>query len=359
MSSNQYLAAVGTYSAAEEPGVYTVGVDTSAEKMELLDEVVAGPDPTFVASHPSGEFLYAAVRTEAEGTIKAYDVDWGSGQLEETDSAPSGSLSPCHCSVDPSGEFLFVAHYTGGAVSMLRLTDDGGVTAPADVVQHTGSSVHPERQRAPHPHSISPGPAGRFVYVPDLGTDEILVYEVDRDAGSLSPYASVDVQEGAGPRHLCFGPDGEHVYLINELDSTVVAFDLHDDGTLSRQSVTSTLPDGFAGDNKTAEIAVHPSGDYLFASNRGHDSIATLTTQADELRCLAHTPCDGQWPRHFSLSPDGRHLFVENRDSDQIVGFDVDEQFGTITRNESELAVPQPVCLAWVPEPGSTHSEIV
>jgi len=322
--------------------------------MEILDKVVAGPDPTFVAPHPTGEYLYAAVRTEGEGTIKTFEVDRDTGSLKETNSAPSGALSPCHCSVDPAGEFLFVAHYTGGAVSVLPLGDTGQATSPVDVVQHTGSSVHPDRQTAPHPHSISPGPNGQFVYVPDLGTDEVVIYEVNRNAGSLSPYTTVDVHPGAGPRHLSFDPDGERVYLINELDSTVIAYTLDNDGTLSEQAVVSTLPDNFDGENKTAEIATHPSGRYLFVSNRGHNTIATLSFRDGELHRLEHTPTGGAWPRHFAVSPDGRLLFAENRNTNNIVALVFDEETGVLSQNESILQVSQPVCLRWLTDMEST-----
>ncbi|WP_226013320.1 lactonase family protein [Halomicrobium salinisoli] len=349
MTRETYLAAIGTYSPADEDGVHTVEVDAETGAMRSLDSAVAGPDPTFVAPHPDGDVLYAAVREDDEGAIRAFEVDPESGALTAVDSSPSGALSPCHCSVDATGRHLFVAHYAGGAVSMLPIDEDGRPGSPTDVVEHAGSSVDPERQSAPHPHSISPGPDDRFVYVPDLGTDQVHVYEIDRDDGTLSPHDATDVREGAGPRHLAFGPDGDRAYLINELDSTITTFDRGPDGRLTRLSTTTTLPESFDGANKTAEVAVHPSGEFVFGSNRGHDSIATFAVDDDGLSPVEHTPTGGEWPRHFAIGPDGRFLFVENRDTDDVTAFRVDAETGTLSAADERLSVSEPVCLQWIP----------
>ena len=349
MTRDSYLAAIGTYSSADSKGVHTVAVDAENGDVRLLDSVVAGPDPTFVAPHPTGEYLYAAVREDGEGAIRAFEVNPESGELNAVDKAPSGALSPCHCSVDATGQYLFVAHYAGGAVSMLPIDEDGRLGPPIDVVEHAGSSVDPERQDAPHPHSISPGPDDRFVYVPDLGTDQVHVYEVDRDDATLSPYATTDVQEGAGPRHLAFSPDGDRAYLINELDSTITSFDRDSDGRLTRLSATTTLPEAFDGSNKTAEVAVHPSGEFVFGSNRGHDSISTFAVENDGLSPVDHTPTGGEWPRHFAIGPEGQFLFVENRDTDDITVFRIDDEAGTLSSVDGRLSVSQPVCIQWIP----------
>lgn len=350
MTTEDHIAAVGTYSAATEEGVYTVAVDPETGSMRRLDTVAAGPDPTFVAFHPSGRYLYAAVREDGEGAIRSYEVDRSTGELTERDVAPSGATAPCYCSVDETGQFLFVAHYTGGAVSMLPVDSEGGIGAPSEVIEHQGSSIDPERQTAPHPHSITLGPENRFAYVPDLGTDQVVVYEVQYDDGSLSRVGAVDCTPGSGPRHLDFSADGERVYLINELDSTVTVFDRESDGLLSERETVSTLSEDFDADNKTAEIAVHPGSEYVYGSNRGQDTIATFSVGDGTITRIDQTATGGEWPRHFAISPDGELLFVENRDTNNIVAFDVDTATGDLSPNGESLSIREPVCMRWLPE---------
>lgn len=350
MAPDTYHAVVGTYGPADREGVHTVEVDAETGAIERRDAVVAGPDPTFVAVHPDGEHVYAAVR-ESEGTIRSFAVDHETGSLTEADAGPTGAVDPCHCSVDATGRYLFAVHYGDGVVSMLPTDDDGAVGDPVAVLEHEGASVDPDRQNAPHPHSATPGPENRFLYVPDLGTDQVVVYEMDLDDGGLDRRGAVDVNPGSGPRHLAFHPSGERVYLINELASTITVFDRGDDGLLTERSTVSTLPDGYAGDNKTAEVAVHPSGEYVYGSNRGHDTIAAFAVDGDGLTPLGHTPTGGEWPRHFAVDPWGRSLYAENRDTDDIVAFRIDTDTGELTPVGESVSVPEPVCLQWVPRP--------
>ncbi len=348
MRQESYLAAIGTYSTAETEGVYTVEVDAERGGLTKLDSVVAGPDPTFVVPHPNGKVLYVASREDDEGVIRAFRVHRETGALDLINSATSGAPSPCYCSVDATGQFLFVAHYAGGAISMMPIEDDGSISAPTVVNEHRGSSVHEERQKSPHPHSIVPGPENRFVYVPDLGTDQIVNYEIDVEAQDLSSNTVTDVLPGSGPRHLSFNPNGDKAYLINELDSTVVTFDRHSDGTLSRKSKISTLPEEFDGSNKTAEIAVHPSGQFVFGSNRGHDSIVMFAVEDGDLTLVNHTPTGGEWPRHFAIDPQGQFLFAENMDTDTVTVFGIDEVTGALSPSNESLSIPRPVCMQWI-----------
>ncbi|MFC7212639.1 lactonase family protein [Saliphagus sp. GCM10025334] len=350
MIRENYIAAVGTYSAATDESVHTVAVDPDTGSMTRLDAAVAGPDPTFVAFHPSGAYLYAAVREEEEGAVQSYEVDRDTGELTERDSASSGATGPCYCSVDETGQFLLVAHYTGGAISMLPLDLDGRIGSPCEVIEHRGSSIDPDRQTAPHPHSITLGPENRFAYVPDLGTDQVHIYAVDRDGASLSRAGVVDCSPGSGPRHLSFSADGEQVYLINELDSTVTVLDRQSDGLLTDCSTVSTVPSDVDEDNKTAEIATHPSGDYVYGSNRGLDTIVTFTVDETTITRLDQTPTGGEWPRHFAIAPNGEFLFVENRHTNEIVAFDVDTTTGSLSPIDESLSIQEPVCMQWMPD---------
>ncbi|NUB93779.1 lactonase family protein [Haloterrigena sp. SYSU A121-1] len=348
MTPETRLAAIGTYSSTSADGVYTVAVDSETGSIELLDSAVAGPDPTFVAPHPNGEYLYAAVREEGEGVIKVFGVNRDTGVLREVNAAQSGAFSPCHCSVDSTGRFLFVAHYFGGAISMLPIDDDGTIESPTTVVNHRGSSVHDERQNSPHPHSITPGPDDQFVYVADLGTDQIITYRIDRDQRTLERCAETNVEPGSGPRHIAFGPNGDQLYVINELDSTVTRFDRRSDGSLVAQVTVSTLPNEFYGQNKSAEIAVHPSGRYVFASNRGQDAIVTFAIDDGRLERVDVSSSGGEWPWHFAVDPNGDFLFAANRYSDDVTGFRIDGETGSLVPTGEHVSIPEPVCFQWL-----------
>lgn len=198
--------------------------------------------------------------------------------------APTGGDGPCYCSVDATGRFVFVAHYSGGSVSVLPVDASGRIDEPTDVVEHAGSGTDPDRQEAPHPHSIAMGPDNRFAYVTDLGTDRVYVYALSFYTGTLRPADSphAPVHAGAGPRHLDFGPDGEFVYVVGELDSTLTTLARDPEtGGLSTVGTADTLPDGFRGENKPADVHVHPSGQWVYASNRGHDSVAIFDVGED------------------------------------------------------------------------------
>jgi len=345
---DNHLAAIGTYSAAETEGIHTVEVDAESGELTILDSAIAGPDPTFVAPHPNGEFLYVASREESEGVIRTYAVDRETGDLNLLNSAASGAVSPCYCSVDATGQFLFVAHYAGGAISMMPIENNGKIGSPSTVREHHGSSIDEERQESPHPHSIVPGPENQFVYVPDLGTDQINVYEIDSENQTLSSQTVIDTPAGSGPRHLKFNPTGNKAYLINELDSTITTFDRQPDGTLTERSIIDTLPESFEGNNKTAEVAVHPSGQFVFGSNRGHDSIVTFEVVDSALNQIDHTSSGGEWPRHFTIDPAGRFLFAENKQTDNITVFRINQSDGTLSPAGESLSVLRPVCMQWI-----------
>jgi len=230
---------------------------------------------------------------------------------------------------------------------MLPIDSDGGVGERTCLVEHEGSSVHPDRQTEPHPHSITPGPQNEFAYAPDLGTDEIVVYELALDEGRLRPVetGAVTVYDGAGPRHMEFHPNSEVAYLVNELDSTVVAYDYDEyTGALEEFATVDTLPRSVDIENYPADIHVHPSGDVLYASNRGHDTIAIF--ELDERGTPSRTgtvSTRGEWPRNFAISPDGDFLFAENQHTDTVVTFRID---GTALEATGDVVeIPEPVCL--------------
>jgi 6-phosphogluconolactonase len=342
-------AFVGTYTDGDSDGIYHLDVSAEAEPhLELTGSTSVEDSPSFLALHPEDPVLYA-VHEVSEGGASAFRIE---SDGEERTLAPlgrveSGAGGPCHCSVHPSGEFLLVAHYTGGAVSALPIREDGALDAPSDVVRHEGSSRDPERQSEAHPHSINPDPDGRFVYVPDLGTDEVIVYEFDAEAGELDRVSAVEARPGAGPRHLDFHPEEPYLYLLNELDSTLCAYERDPaTGGLTEVDRQSTLPEAFAGENLTADVHVHPSGDWVYCSNRGHDSIAAFGTgEGGALRFRGTVPTRGEWPRNFALDATGELLFAENKNTDDVRTYRVDGGTGGLAPVDSRVSIPQPVCL--------------
>ena len=347
------LSFVGTYTDADEDGVFGFCMDESGA-LERTSAILAGADPTFLSPDPTGEHLYVANRPEGEGNVVAYEIDEDAGQLERLNDAPTrGNGTPCYCSVDATDQCVLTAQYGGGSITAIPLEQSGHLGDPAVVIQHQGSGVDPDRQAEPHPHCIRPGPDNNYVYVPDLGVDRVFIYEFDPAEPSLEPAdcGHVDVQAGAGPRHIDFHPNGQLVYLINELDSTIVAFTRDaTTGELTPIDTVSTLPPDFEGDNSTADIHVHPSGEFLYGSNRGHDSIAIYELDNDGRPTLLEIESTrGEWPRNFAIDPTGDFLFAENAHSDSIVVFRIASD-GLLTPTGDTYEVPSPVCMRFVNE---------
>lgn len=336
-------------SDAGDGGVYRYRMDPNTGELTELGRKPS-PDSSFAVLHPEHTHLYVANRT-SEGAVTAYEIDSGSGELKRVDRTRSGATDPCYLGIDTTGSYVFVANYSDGTVGVIPITDRGGLADSATVIQREGSSVHPKRQQVPHPHSIEPGPRNRHVFVPDLGTDTVGIYELRSEDGSvrLLDSNSVATSDGAGPRHFAFHPTGEALYVINELDSTLTGYSYDPaTGALSETTTVSTLPashDG--GENFASEIRVHPSGDWLYCSNRGHDSIAVFEIgDYGGLERLEHESTRGHWPRHFALDPAGRFLYVENRRSNTIVTFEISET-GIPRPTGDVVSIPEPLCVVF------------
>ncbi|NHN49443.1 lactonase family protein [Halostella sp. JP-L12] len=343
------IGLMGSYTPSGGTGLYSYRVDRDGT-FERLDEA-SERDPSFLAVHPSGEFL-VAVNEVDDGALTTYAVDRESDALSHRDRAGTGEAGPCHVAVDATGSYAVAAHYVGGAVTVHPLGEDGYVGEPADVVRHDGSSAHPERQTEPHPHSAVFGPENEYVYVPDLGTDRVYAYAFDAADGTLRPASTphVDLHDGAGPRHAAVHPDREVLYVLNELDATLAAFDLGDEGRLTRSATVESIPGGAPEGTIAADVNVHPSGDWAYASNRGHDSITWFGLRDDPRRPnrAGSTPTGGEWPRNFALSPAGDRLLALNQRSDSVVPFRVGESDGTLRRTGDPVAVDRPSCLRFL-----------
>lgn len=325
----------------EEGGLYACRLHDDG-RLELGSHVsVSGA--TFLALGPDGDHCYL-VREGADPQVVACRLD----DLTELNRQPAGGGAPAYVSVDATGQYVFVANYLGGNVRVFPIAADGRLDDPVETVAYEGSSVNPDRQTASHPHCIRPGPANRFVYVTDLGTDDVRIYRFDAETGAFDPVGAVSVHDGAGPRHLAFGP-GETAYLLNELDATLTVFDRDaDTGDLTAVETVETLPAAFEGDNLAADVHVHPSGEWLYASNRGHDSVAIFAVDgAGRLDRVGHASTRGEYPRNVALAPSGTALLAENERSDSVITFDLDPDSGALAYAGHELSVPRPMCLVF------------
>jgi len=358
------LAALSSGSMESLPvyfGTYTQGKNSSKgiyrsmlalETGKLSDPVLAAEarNPSFLAIHPNGKFLYAVSEANRAGSVSAYVIDTEAPDLKFLNEQPSGGVGPCHVSVDHAGRNLLVANYGSGSASVIPIKPDGRLGEPTGFVQHEGSSVNPERQKGPHAHSINVSPDNRFAFVADLGIDKIMIYRLDVEKGTIiandPPFAKV--KPGAGPRHFAFHPNGKYAYLINELDCTVTAF-AYDSalGALTEIQTVTTLPKGFGGSNTCAEVCVHPSGKFLYGSNRGHDSIVVYRVDLAKgtLTLVEHETADIKIPRNFNIDPTGAFCLVANQGKDSVVVFRIDQETGTLEPTGHKISVARPVCI--------------
>lgn len=351
---------IGTYTRGDSEGIYQL--ELNRESGVLGEPVLAGAteNPSFLALHPERPVLYAAGEMSDGGTVSAFAIDAASGTLKPLNQQSAEGRGPCHVSIAPDGKQAAVANYGSGNVALYPLAADGQLGKVSGTAQHSGSSVNERRQDGPHAHSVNFDAAGRFLVAADLGIDKLLVYQVED--GSLTPNdpAFAAVAPGAGPRHFAFHPDGELAYVVNELDSTINAFRYDAErGKLDSLQTIGTLPDDFDGDNTTAEIRVHPSGKYVYASNRGDDSIAAFKVDPElgVLTAIGHESSGGETPRNFNIGPSGEFLLAANQKSDNVVVLRVDPETGALSETEHSVSIPSPVCVVFVPRDHPAHEE--
>ena len=365
MNKNQ-LVFVGTYTEpilfgtgkvlrGKGRGIYIYGLDGNSGKMELIRVVERIRNPSYLAFGPGNRSLYAVnelKRCEGSdsGALSSFSFDREAVNLDFMNMRLTRGTDPCHVATDRRGKFAAVANFMSGSIAVFPVLDDGSLGEASSFIEHHGSSIDPLRQGGPHAHSINFDPSNAFMFVPDLGMDKVVAYRFDEKRGTLQldEERCVPLSAGAGPRHLEFHPSGRYAYVVNELDSTITAygFDAGRVALSARQSV-STLPEGFSGRSTCADIHISPKGDYLYASNRGHDSIARFKIDAGDgtLSAMACEPTRGKTPRNFAIDGGGRYLLAGNQDSDSITVFRIDEATGRLDYADFSIEVPTPVCV--------------
>ena len=363
------LVYVGTYAKyppqarGRAEGIYAFRLDPATGALEHAHTVAEVVNPSFLALAPGGRHLYAvneALETDGQpgGAVSAFAVDPATGALTFLNKQGSHGADPCHLSVDATGQVVVVANYTSGSVALFPIESDGSLAPASDVHQHVGASgVNPRRQEGPHAHMAPIDAANRLVLVPDLGRDEVRLYDLDLANHALRPHTpeAVAFAPGAGPRHLTFHPAAPYAYVIGELGCTIAAcrWDAAA-GTLEPFQTVPTLPADFSGESTCADIHVAPSGRFVYGSNRGHDSIVTYAIDAATggLTFVGHTPTGGRTPRNFAIDPSGTFLFAANQNTDTIVTFRLDPASGLPVPTGRVTPVPSPVCLLIAPELG-------
>lgn len=350
---------IGTYGDAKQEAIFLLDLDLANGKLSKVGGTSGIQNPSFLAIHPNKQFLYAVCEVaeiggKRTGAVAAFAIQ-PDGGLKALNRQSSGGQGPCHVIVDKAGKNVLAANYGGGSVCCLPIDEAGDLSKASAFVQHHGKSVDKSRQEAPHAHSVNVDPANRFAFVADLGLDQVLVYRFDAGQGTLKPNhpPAAKVKPGSGPRHFAFHPSGRFAYVINEMALTITAFRYNEaDGTLSEVQTISTLPEGTQHEKSfsTAEVQVHPSGKFVYGSNRGHDTIACFSVDSEtgRLTSIGHASTGGKTPRNFGIEPSGRYLLAANQDSGNILVLAIDQSTGKLTSTGNEIQIPKPVCVKFM-----------
>ena len=347
----------GTYTGAKSKGIYCWRMSDEG-KLTRVGLVAETANPTYLALHPTEKFLYSIGEVskfgdKKAGGVSAFAVDAATGQLTALNSQSSGGTGPCHLDVDRAGQCVVVANYGGGSVEALPIQADGSLGEPGTFIQHVGTSVDKARQEGPHGHCILVDPTQKFAVACDLGLDKVLVYKLDAAKATLTPNDPpfATIAPGSGPRHIAFHPNGKFAYVISEMLCTMTAFEWNSArGALKEIQSLSTLPGAVEKGFSTAEVYVHPSGKFVYGSNRGHDSIVVYACDAKtgKLTLVEHQNTQGRTPRHFAIDPSGKFLLAENQSTDNVAVFRIDQSTGKLTLTEEKLEVGSPVCAVFV-----------
>jgi 6-phosphogluconolactonase len=361
-TEHKQLVYIGTYThlkdgEADRPeSIYIYEFNSSSGKLDLKNTVNDVVNPSFLTLSKDGKRLFAVNEDStfsgvSGGGISAFTLNSEGTQASFINAQPTHGAHPCYISLDATEKWALVANYSGGNVTVLPIADDGSLGAHTALIQNHGSSVNKERQEKAHAHSVIFDPQQHYAFVADLGIDQILIFRFDAASGQLISHGSVATEPGAGPRHLEFHPNNRYLYVTNELTSTIGVYDYDaDNGTLAHKQTISALPDDFTGIRWAADIHITRSGQFLYASNRGHDSIAVFAVDPNQgtLTLVETVPTGGQTPRNFALDLSENFLLVANQESHNVIVFQVDKSNGRLTQTASAITIPSPVCVKMV-----------
>jgi 6-phosphogluconolactonase len=347
---------IGTYTSGKSEGIYVYKFNSATAGNSLIS-VTKTSNPSFLAVSPNKKMVYA-VNENADstmhlvgGNISAFKFT--NGKLTEVNKQPSGGKHPCYVAIDKTGQWVLAGNYTSGTVGVLKVKKDGSLDTLRQIIQHSGSGPNTERQQGPHVHATYISADNKYVFVPDLGIDKVMIYALDVKNGKLSPakISSIVSDAGSGPRHIDISANGKYAYLVQELFGSIAVFEKLSDGSFKQIQSISSMPLTYKGPAGGADIHISPDGKFLYSSNRGLSNtiaIFSINQQDGTITLLDHVYVQGTKPRNFNFSPDGNFLLVANQDSDNVVIFKRDKKTGLITDTGKRINVPNPVCIKWV-----------
>lgn len=356
-AQKNYFLLVGTYTSAGSEGVYVYDFNTANGETKLRD-VAKISNPSYLAISPNGKNVFAVSEVANEkskgGKIVSFAFDKATGKLTEINKQPSNGSNPCYVTADKSGKWVITGNYSSGTLAVLPVSASGTLDSAVATIAQQGSSVNTDRQNESHVHATVLSPDEKYLYVPDLGTDKIMVYRFNKQTGSLTPAVTpfVMTKPGSGPRHFTFHPNKKYAYLVEELTGGISAYRYNKkNGDLALLQNISTLPPDFMGYPGSADIRVSPDGKFLYASNRGASNtiaIFSINKKSGGLVAIGHQPVLGKTPRNFNFDPGGNFLLVANQDSNEIVLFNINKQTGLLKNSGKSIPVSKPVCIKWV-----------
>ncbi|MCV9388641.1 lactonase family protein [Reichenbachiella ulvae] len=337
---------VGTYTSKDSKGIYRVKFNPETGALSDTSLLVETTDPSYLAQSSDGEQVYA-INAVGDGDVYAFEWNEDRSKLIELSHRKSMGDNPCYVALSPEDQSLALANYGSGNVVTYPVNSDGTIGEAGTARQHEGQGGDMDRQAGPHAHFSQFSSDGKYLYAVDLGTDQVIYYPMDSGRMGEGKVA-LQLDPADGPRHLDFHPSKAFVYVINELNSTIVAAKVLEDGSFERIEKVSTLPEGYEGESYCADIHVSKDGRFLYGSNRGHNSIAIFSIEEDgKLKMVATESVFGNWPRNFTLSPDNKFLLVANKKSDNITVFKRDDKTGMLHFTDQQIQLSQPVCLVF------------
>ena len=348
---------VGTYTSGKSEGIYVFDFDPKTGDHKMLSTVKAS-NPSYLAVAPNQKMVYA-VTEDAEvtksgtgGGVSAFSFNKTTGKLTPVNEQFSGGKHPCYVAVVKSGKWIFAGNYSSGNVGLFKVKSDGSLDTVKQVVQHSGSGPNKDRQEAPHVHSTVLSPDNKYLMVPDLGIDKVMIYRFDQSKGLLTPSTQQFAASapGSGPRHFDFHPNAKYAYLMEEMTGTVVVYK-YQNGSLQKIQRLNALPKDFAGEIGSADIHVSPNGKFLYCSNRGSSnsiSVFKINPGTGMITLVGHQSTLGKTPRNFNFDPSGNFLLVANQNSDDIIVFNIDKKTGMLQDSGKKISVSNPVCIKWI-----------
>lgn len=353
--AQEYFLITGTYTSGKSEGIYVYGFNSGSGTAKPAGSIKIS-NPSFLTVSPDEKYIYAVQEDASDsgtgGKIAAFSFNKETGALSFLNQQPSGGNHPCYVSIDKTGKWVAAGNYTSGSLSIFPVQGDGGLGIATTVISHEGSGHNKARQKTPHVHAVFFSPDNRFLFVPDLGIDKVMIYAFDEKTGKLStfkqPFAAS--KPGSGPRHISFHPVQKFAYVMEELTGTIAVYQFRK-GKLKNRQLISSMPAGDTGFAGSADIHVSPDGKFLYASNRAASNtiaIFSIHQKNGKLSLIGHQSTLGKSPRNFNFDPTGNFLLVANQNSDAIVIFKVDKNTGLLTDTNNRIEVGKPVCLKWV-----------